>query len=163
MVIDAATNTQSRIEEVDFMKIKKKTIVHGSPIFSRGPLYFVILGNAARCAPLKIPQNASEDDIRVLFFHVVLSMTQGNPESSQFFLQWWIPPQGATSQKVPERKVVHHLEAADHEEVRAEVVELAAKLLQAGHQGVVQVPVHNEPEVESQDTQQGGQKLELFN
>ena len=33
---------------------------------------FLILGNAARCAPLKIPQNASEDDIRVLFFHVVL-------------------------------------------------------------------------------------------
>ena len=27
----------------------------------------------AGCAPLKIPQNASEDDIRALFFHVVLS------------------------------------------------------------------------------------------
>ena len=34
---------------------------------------FLILGNAAKCAPLRIPQNASEDDIRVLFSHVVLS------------------------------------------------------------------------------------------
>ena len=33
----------------------------------------MILGNAARCAPLKIPQIACEDDIRVLFFHDVLS------------------------------------------------------------------------------------------
>ena len=32
------------------------------------------MGNDARCASLKIPQNPSEDDIRVLFFHVVLSM-----------------------------------------------------------------------------------------
>jgi hypothetical protein len=38
--------------------------------------YFFILGNAARCAPLKIPQIASEDDIRVLFFHDVLSMVK---------------------------------------------------------------------------------------
>ena len=37
---------------------------------------FLILGNAARCAPLKIPQIASEDDIRVLFFHDVLSTVQ---------------------------------------------------------------------------------------
>ena len=36
---------------------------------------FVILGNAARCAPLKIPQNASKDDIRVLFFRIVLSFS----------------------------------------------------------------------------------------
>ena len=34
---------------------------------------FLTLGNAARCAPLKIPQNASEDDIHGLFFHDVLS------------------------------------------------------------------------------------------
>ena len=34
---------------------------------------FLILGNAARCASLKIPQIASEDDIRVLFLHDVLS------------------------------------------------------------------------------------------
>ena len=33
----------------------------------------LILVNAARCAPLKIPQNASEGDICVLFFHFVLS------------------------------------------------------------------------------------------
>ena len=38
---------------------------------------FVILVNAARCAVLKIPQIASEDDIHVLFFHDVLS----TPES----------------------------------------------------------------------------------
>ena len=37
---------------------------------------FLILGNAARCAPLKIPQIASEDDIRVLFFHDVLSTVE---------------------------------------------------------------------------------------
>ena len=48
------------------------------PIFSRGHLsfyilLFLILGNAARCAPLKIPEIASEDDIRVFFFHDVLS------------------------------------------------------------------------------------------
>ena len=59
------------------MKIKKKTIVHGSPIFSRGPLSFYINlcypGECRKMAPLKIPQNACEDDIRVLFFHVVLS------------------------------------------------------------------------------------------
>ena len=34
---------------------------------------FLILGNAARCASIKIPQIASEDDICVLFFHDVLS------------------------------------------------------------------------------------------
>ena len=34
---------------------------------------FLILGNAARCAPLKIPQTASDEDFRELFFHVVLS------------------------------------------------------------------------------------------
>ena len=34
---------------------------------------FLILGNAARCTLIKTPQNASEDDICVLFFHVVLS------------------------------------------------------------------------------------------
>ena len=38
------------------------------------------------------------------------------------------------------------------------MVELAAKLLQAGHQGVVQVPVHNEPEVETQRTLKKGAK-----
>ena len=41
---------------------------------------FLILGNAARCAPLKIPQNASEDDIGVLFFHVVLSTVDTIPQ-----------------------------------------------------------------------------------
>jgi len=44
-----------------------------------GPLsyiFFFILGNAARCALLKIPQIANEDDIRVLFFHYVLSTIQ---------------------------------------------------------------------------------------
>ena len=47
---------------------------------------FLILGNAARCAPLEIPQNASEDDIQVLFFHVVLSTGQtlaGNTDIPQ--------------------------------------------------------------------------------
>ena len=34
---------------------------------------FLIRGNAARCAPLKIPHIVIEDDIRVLFFHDVLS------------------------------------------------------------------------------------------
>ena len=36
--------------------------------FSPFTYIFEILGNAARCAPLKIPQISSEDDIRVLFF-----------------------------------------------------------------------------------------------
>ena len=43
----------------------------------------VILGNAARCASLKIPQNASEDNICVLFFHVVLSTEQPLPSAGQ--------------------------------------------------------------------------------
>ena len=41
---------------------------------------FLILGNAARCAPLKIPPNASEDDIHVLFFHVVHSTVDTIPQ-----------------------------------------------------------------------------------
>ena len=50
------------------MKIKKKRLFMEAQ-YSPG----AILGNAERCAPLKIPQNASEDNIRVLFFHIVLS------------------------------------------------------------------------------------------
>ena len=37
------------------------------------------------CAPLKIPQNASEDDIGVLFFHVVLSTVHTIPYYSCFY------------------------------------------------------------------------------
>ena len=59
------------------MKIPKKQLFMEAQ-YSPGALtpftsIFLILGNAARCAPLKIPQNASEDDICVLFFHSVLS------------------------------------------------------------------------------------------
>ena len=46
---------------------------------------FLILGNAARCAPLKIPQIASEDDFRVLFFHNVLSTVRA--EDSQKMME----------------------------------------------------------------------------
>jgi hypothetical protein len=49
---------------------------------------FLILGNAARCAPLKIPQNASEDDICVLFSHVVLS-TGGRGGNSKLYQKVW--------------------------------------------------------------------------
>ena len=51
---------------------------------SRFTYIFLILGNAARCAPLKIPQIASEDDIDIggLFFHDVLSSAITHPEAS---------------------------------------------------------------------------------
>jgi len=69
-----------RSEEVDFMKIPKKTIVHGSPALSRGPLSFYInLCNPGRCRKMRSVKNTSgsiiarEDNICVLFFHVVLS------------------------------------------------------------------------------------------
>ena len=70
----------------------QKTIVHGSPIFSRGPLSFYInLCNPGECRKMRPVKNtsewsmiASDDDIRVLFFHVVLSTVSTVP-----FL--WIP------------------------------------------------------------------------
>jgi hypothetical protein len=46
----------------------------------------------------------------------------------------------------PERKVVHHLETADDKEMGPEVGQPGPELLQAGHQRVVQVMVHDEPE-----------------
>ena len=62
MVIDTATDTKLRIEEVYFMKIQNKKIVHGNPTFSRGPLSFYInLCNPGECRTMrsvkKIPQN----------------------------------------------------------------------------------------------------------
>ena len=65
---------------MDFMKIKKKQLFMEAQ-YSPGalsPLHksFLILGNAARCAPLKIPQISYKDDIRVLFFHLVLSTVE---------------------------------------------------------------------------------------
>jgi hypothetical protein len=71
-----------RIEEVDFMKIPKKQLFMEAQ-YSPGALspftyIFLIQGNDARCPLLKIPQISSEDDIRVLFFHVVLSTGLSN-------------------------------------------------------------------------------------
>ena len=70
-------------------------------IFSRGPLSFYInLYNPGECRErrtVKKPEISSEDDIRVLFFHVVLSTVSADKNLPEFVITRAKDPEGGNS------------------------------------------------------------------